>query len=115
MNIKITFKNMESSDALKSYAEKKVGEKIEKYVFKPAMLELTLSVERHNNSVHLNFKAGKTHLEASDVANDMYVAIDNVADKLEHQLRKHKGKMRDHSKSVSTRELSDTLGTTFDS
>ena len=111
MQLRVNFKNMESSDALRTYAETKIEERIHKLLFKPATTELTLSIERHNNTAHLLFQSGKVHLEATDVSNDMYVSIDNVADKLDQQLKKHLAKQKNHHKAVGVRELETALGT----
>lgn len=105
MTMRITFKNMDSSDALRTYAEKKIGEKVQKLLYKPAVTELTLSVERHNNSAHIIFNSGKVHLEATDVSSDMYASIDNVASKLDFQIKKHIGKAKDYSKAVPISNL----------
>lgn len=114
MNVQVTFKNMDSSDAIRAYAEKKLHDKIGKLVYKPATSQFTLAIERHNSSAHLIFTAGKLHLEANDVSNDMYVTIDHVIEKLDLQLRKHLAKRKDHKKDVSVGELEQTLGSSLD-
>jgi len=50
MRISYTFRNMESSDAIKSHASDKIG-KIQKYMRAPLHAEFTFSMERHLHRV----------------------------------------------------------------
>lgn len=84
--------NIEVTEALRSYAEKRL-EKLEKY------FELTSDV-----IAHVNLKVYKNHdakvevtiplpylvLRAEETSDDMYRSIDFVSDKLERQIRKYK-------------------------
>jgi putative sigma-54 modulation protein len=87
--------NIEVTPALREYVEKKIG-KLERY------FENTEDVHVHVNLKVYNDKQGKIEvtipmpqllLRAEERHDDMYAAIDLVADKLERQIRKHKTKV----------------------
>ena len=53
MRISYTFRNMESSDAIKNHASEKIA-KVQKYMRAPLHAEFTFSMERHLHRVDLN-------------------------------------------------------------
>ena len=75
MNTSVRFKNLEPSDALKSYVSEKLN-RMEKYFNGPAEANVVLSIEKFRHS------------------EEMYSAIDMVLDKLEGQIKKSKQKGR---------------------
>jgi putative sigma-54 modulation protein len=87
MRIEFTFRNMESSEAMKNYAQDKLG-KLQKYVRAPLEVTVTFSTERHNHCVDVSLHADNQHLQGNEGQEDMYAAIDLVTDKLQRQLRK---------------------------
>lgn len=97
MQFQFSFRHMDSSSALQSYAEQKLKEKIEKFVTKPIEAQVFFSVMRHQHSAHLRLKAGDGfNVDVEHTSEDMYATIDQMADKLEAQLRKQKEKLKDH-------------------
>lgn len=97
MNITVTFKHMDSTEAVKSYAETKMS-KLEKYLNNILEAHLTLSVERvgHKESGVASIKlTGKNlNMNAEEKSSDIYSAIDLLMEKIESQLKKHKEKTR---------------------
>ena len=57
---------------------------------------MTLIVERHLHKAEANLHVAGADLFASSESDDMYTAIDSLADKLDRQLIKHKEKHRVH-------------------
>ena len=97
MQFQFSFRHMDTSPALQSYAEQKLREKIEKFVTKPIEAHLFFSVMRHQHSAHLRLKAGDGfNVDVEHTCEDMYATIDQMADKLETQLRKQKEKLKAH-------------------
>jgi putative sigma-54 modulation protein len=98
MQFNFTFKHMEASEALQSYTEQKLGEKISKFVTKPIEARVIFSVDRHkNHTAHCHLVGGDGfNVEVEHSCDDMYGSIDRLTDKLESQLRKHKEKLKDH-------------------
>jgi putative sigma-54 modulation protein len=90
MNISVTFRHMDTSQAVKSYATSKLG-KIQKFLRQPMVAKVTFSVDRLRHSAEVQISSGGKHLEAKETSEDMYASIDAVLDKLERQIRASKG------------------------
>jgi ribosome hibernation promoting factor len=88
--ISITFRHVDSSDALKRYAEEKIT-KLQKFLRQPMSAKVTLSVDRLKQMAEVRISSGGEHLEAKEATNDMYASIDVVLGKLERQIRGSKG------------------------
>ncbi len=86
MRISYTFRNMESSDAVKNYASEKIG-KIQKYMRTPLHAEVTFSMERHLHRVDLNLTGDGHQYAGHGESEDMYATIDQVVDKIDRQVR----------------------------
>jgi putative sigma-54 modulation protein len=93
MNISITFRHMDSSDAITRYATAKLA-KLQKFLRSPMTGKVTLSIDRLKHVVEVRVSSGGAHLEAHERSDDMYASIDRVADKLERQIRGAKGAAR---------------------
>lgn len=86
MNISITFRQMDATDAVKGYATEKVG-KLQKFLRQPLKGSVTLSCQKTLHQAEVEVHAGGQHYVAHDVSEDMYASIDKVVDKLERQIR----------------------------
>jgi len=94
MHIELTFKNLDPTDALKDYATKRLS-KLDKYMDKPAEAHVVLSVERRRHKADITLNADGAVINAVEITEDMYSAIDMVMDKLDRQVKKHKEKIQD--------------------
>lgn len=85
--------NLDVTEALREYVEKKIG-KLERYFEAPPTSEVhvTLSLVREMKNVEVTIPLTGVLLRAEVRDMDMYAAIDLVLDKLERQIRKHKTK-----------------------
>ena len=90
MNISITFRHMDSSDAIKRYAGDKLA-KLQRFLRQPMTGRVTVSIDKLRHVVEARISSGGEHLEAHEKGDDMYAAIDLVMDKLERQIRAAKG------------------------
>lgn len=90
MNIAITFRHMESTEAVKDYATEKVA-KVQKFLRQPLKGQVTLSCQARLHSAEVDVHAGHDHFHAHETSEDMYASIDKVIDKLEAQIRSAKG------------------------
>jgi putative sigma-54 modulation protein len=88
--ISITFRHVDSSDALKRYSEEKIT-KLQKFLRQPMTAKVTLSLDRLKQVAEVRISSGGEHLEAKEATNDMYASIDVVLGKLERQIRASKG------------------------
>lgn len=86
MNITTTFRQMDGTDAVRSYAETKVS-KLQKFLRQALRADVTLTVEGNEHIAEVHVRSGATHLHGSERSADMYASIDLVIDKLESQIR----------------------------
>lgn len=93
MRFSIRGERIEVTEALRDYAEKKLG-RLERYFEAPPTSEVsvTLSVLREKQGVEVTIPLTGVLLRAEEKSDDMYASIDLVVDKLERQIRKHKTK-----------------------
>lgn len=106
MRFQFSFKHMETSDALKAYAENKLRLEIQKFSTKPVECHLTFSVDRFNHCAHLSFNGGDGFsFQVEHTCTDMYGSVDHMVDKLETQLRKQKEKLKSHKGGKSRRDI----------
>jgi putative sigma-54 modulation protein len=90
MNISITFRQMDATDAVKGYATEKVS-KLQKFLKQPLHGQVTLSCQKTVHSAEVDLHAGAEHFHAHEETEDMYASIDKVVDKLERQIREAHG------------------------
>ncbi len=95
MQVNITFRHLESTEALKAHARDKV-EHIQRYVDRPSEAHVVLYVENLEHHADINLKAGPFLLRGRAKSNDMYASIDAAAERIERQLKKHKEKLKNH-------------------
>ena len=95
MQINITFRNLEATEALKVYARDKI-ERVNKYLDQAGEAHVVLSLERHLHHADLTIHAGTFLLRGREKSEDMYASIDLAMDKIERQLRRYKEKLKRH-------------------
>jgi len=95
MHVTTTFRHMEQSEALKSYAEEKL-ERVKKYIDGPINAQVYFTVEKIRHIVEIVINARGINTKASEATNDMYAAVDAVIDKIERQLKRYKEKLKEH-------------------
>jgi putative sigma-54 modulation protein len=95
MQVSVTFRNTGSESWFKDYVTDRLS-KLQKYIDKPVEAHVVLSVEKFRNVAEINIMAKGINLVGKEEAKDMQLAIDNVIDKIERQIKKHKEKSRDH-------------------
>jgi ribosomal subunit interface protein len=98
MEFRVFFKHMDSSLALYAYAEKKLGERIAKYVQDPIEALVTFRRGGEENLVSCQVIAGQGFsltVEHAD-SESLYSCVDFLSDKLDRRLRRQKEKIRSH-------------------
>ena len=101
MQLSITFRHMDASDAVKEYAREKV-ERIRKYFPDPIKGHVVFSCDRgyHNVAdVQITLHNGIV-IKGVEATEDMYSSIDLVMAKIERQVRRYKERIRDHKPSA---------------
>ncbi|MBN1930140.1 MAG: ribosome-associated translation inhibitor RaiA [Desulfobacterales bacterium] len=102
MQTTVTFKNLDSSENLKSYVREKL-DRFDKFLENPAEANVVLSVEKFRHLAEINITGDKLNINGKEETNDMYSAIDIVLDKLEKQIKKSKQKIRGYRGGIKNR------------
>lgn len=104
MEILIHSRNMEVSDRLQDYVEKKTS-RLDRYM--PDLVEVRVdlaeenarsAVERHAAQITIRDRRGMI-LRAEERSNDMFASVDAVVDKLYRQINRYRGKRLQHRRS----------------
>lgn len=103
MQISMTFRHMDASDAMKELITEKVN-KVKKYLQGPIEANVVLSVERYLQSCDITISASGKVYKGHEETDDMYASIDRVMDKIERQIDKSKGRMRANRQSSAIPE-----------
>ncbi len=93
MQINVVFRHMDHSDALKEYAVEKLS-KIKKYLDGPLDVNVVLSVEKIRHIAEVKFNFNGFMVKGKEEADDMYTAIDLVANKIIRQIKRYKERLR---------------------
>ncbi|MBW1912026.1 MAG: ribosome-associated translation inhibitor RaiA [Deltaproteobacteria bacterium] len=93
MEIAVTFRHMEPSESIRSYAEEKIS-KINKYLDFPIEAHIVLAAEKFRRMVDVTVSVNGTIIKAMEETEDIYSAIDQVMDKIEIQVKRYRSKIR---------------------
>lgn len=99
MELSVTFRHMEPSDALKDYVQDRTN-KLTKYIDRPLDSQVTLSVQKFRQIADVVINADGIRIAGQEAHEDMYAAIDLVMDKIERQVKKYREKIRKHKPST---------------
>lgn len=94
MEIVVTFRHIEPTESLRLYAEEKLS-KLKKYLDTPIEAHVVLEVEKFRHIADVTLNADGTRIKAAEETGDLYSAIDQVVDKIEAQLKRHRSKIRE--------------------
>jgi putative sigma-54 modulation protein len=106
MLIQVKGKNLEVTDALKNYVNKKLR-KLEKYFHDIKGATVTMSVSRGMHVVEVQLEGDGILLRGEERrGTDMYGSIDQVVEKLEIRVKKFKGKLYGKTTEMGPRQKS---------
>ena len=94
MQISVTFRQLEPSDALKNYVTERLR-KFKRYLEGPQDAHVVLGLEKFRHLADVTINSNGRIIKGREENTDMYAAIDLVMDKIDQQLRKMREKMRD--------------------
>lgn len=103
MNIKVVGKNIEITDAIREYVEKRV-ERLEKFEGKNTEVTVVCSVEREEQIVEIQISQNGEFIRIEERNDDLYASVDLAIDKAERQLRKEKEKRVEKNKDASLKD-----------
>ncbi len=99
MQISVTFKNVNSSDYLKSYLQKKL-ERFDKMLHDPGTAEVVFRAEKIRKIVDINLTGKNYEIHATEENDKWNAAIDLLLDKVKKQIVKNKEKIQRHRKTA---------------
>ena len=95
MQVSVTGRHVEVTEAMKQHVEDKIA-KIKRHFDHVTNVHVILTVEKLEQKAEATVQISGAKLFADDVQGDMYAAIDNMVDKLDRQIIKHKEKIQSH-------------------
>ena len=95
MQIIITGHHLEITDSLRTHVNSKF-EKLARHFDKVTDVHVILSIEKLMQKAEATVHFNGAKLFAEDHQEDMYSAIDDLVDKLDRQISKHKEKLVNH-------------------
>jgi putative sigma-54 modulation protein len=95
MQLKITGHNVEITDSMRAYVEKKL-ERITRHVDSVIDLHCVLGVDKLQHRAEVTLHVSGSHIHVDAVDPNMYAAIDALVDKLDRAVVKYKEKVQDH-------------------
>ena len=95
MQVSVTGHHVEVTDSLRNHVEEKIG-KLKRHFDNVTDVHVILTVEKLEQKAEATVQISGAKLFANDVQEDMYQAIDNMVDKLDRQIIKHKEKTGSH-------------------
>ena len=99
MQINLTGQHVEVTAALRDYVQNKLM-RLERHFEHVTNAHVVLSVEKLRQKAEATIHISRGNLHAYAVDEDMYAAIDALADKLDRQIKRHKEKLTDHRPNV---------------
>jgi putative sigma-54 modulation protein len=95
MQVSITGHHVDVTDSLKAHVEEKIS-KLKRHFDNVVDVHVILTVEKLEQKAEATVQISGAKLFADDIQEDMYVAIDNMVDKLDRQIVKFKEKNQNH-------------------
>lgn len=96
MNVSISGRHMEVTDALRGHIKDGLG-KLAAHFDKVIDADVVLDIEKHRQIAEVNLHANGVRIHGKESSLDMYASIDAVLHKLEKQCLKYKGRINRHS------------------
>ncbi|MEE4202496.1 MAG: ribosome-associated translation inhibitor RaiA [Halieaceae bacterium] len=95
MQLTVSGHHIDITDGLRNHVSDKF-QKLQRHIDHITNIEVTLIVEKQVHKAEANLHVSGADLFASAESDDMYAAIDALAEKLDRQIIKHKEKHRGH-------------------
>ena len=103
MQIQVSGHQFEVTSALRDYAVSKF-DRITRHFDHLIDVHVVLSTEKLRHKAEATVSASQKIIHAFADNEDMYAAIDELSDKLDRQVKKHKEKLTDHKRGVAPKQ-----------
>jgi len=91
MNLTVTGRNFEITDAIKTFLKKRIAKTGDR-LYDNANIHFSIYVNKNRHMAEAIVKQKGLTTRAKDETRDLYLTVDNVLGKVEKQLRKHKSR-----------------------
>jgi len=102
MNLQLTGHHLEITPSIRGYVTSKL-ERITRHFDNVIDVNVILSVDKLQQRIEANVHVRGRDIFCESIDENMYAAIDNLVDKLDRQIIKHKEKTVDHRPNVAAR------------
>ena len=102
MQVTVTGRHFEVTPALRNYVEVRL-DRMHRYMGRIRSAHVALSLEKHRHVAEVDMTCEGRGFIGKEVSEDMFSAIDRVAEKLEKQVRRYKDKRTSERKSPANR------------
>lgn len=102
MQLSVKGRNLEVTDALRSYAEEKLR-RLTKYFENIVTTNVVLSLEKHRQIAEVTLRVRDLTIRAEESTEDLYSSIDLVVEKLERQILRYKERIAAHVTRAASR------------
>jgi putative sigma-54 modulation protein len=96
MQFTVTARNLDITDALRSYAEEKLR-RLTRYLENIVTAHVVLSVAKHRQIAEVTLRVRDLTIRAEESTDDLYSSIDLVMEKLERQILRYKERIVAHA------------------
>lgn len=94
VEVKTTFKNTESTDALRKYATQKIRSCVQKFAHHDTEVDVVLKVEKKQHIAEVSFRTDNADFACKEASDDLYASIDALVDTITEKMRRHKEKLK---------------------
>ncbi|MBP9713665.1 MAG: ribosome-associated translation inhibitor RaiA [Sterolibacterium sp.] len=103
MNLTITGHHLEVTPAIDEYVKTKL-DRVIRHFDNVTSVHVVLSVDKLKQKAEVTMQVKGKAIHADSIEQDLYAAIDCVADKLDRQVVKHKEKVSNHAHESQKRQ-----------
>jgi putative sigma-54 modulation protein len=105
MQLNVTGHHVEVTSSMRGYVEKKLVERIGRHFDQVIDVHCVLTVEKLRQKAEATIHVSGSAIHADATDENMYAAIDLLADKLDRCVKKHKEKLTDHHAAETRRAI----------
>lgn len=95
MNLTVTGRHFEVTEALKNYVEEKLS-RLQRYADDIISVHVILEMEKRDAIVEVNMVMKRYHINIKERNKDMYAAVDKAFDVVKKQVVRHEEKLKSH-------------------
>jgi len=108
VEIIISGRHFEVSPELREYTEERIR-RIDVDNLKLTTARVVMELEKSRQTVEIHLQGKHLHLDSTATTHDMYQAVDEAAEKMEKQVRRHLDRVQDHHHERPVEALEEVL------